>query len=229
MTTKLIIQTSAINPTQILLHKIEKFIKWHHQDLKFYIAGGAVLKAFNLEPMTTSDIDVFFATHDDYLKACELFEQSVKTHSHHKNCRLFKFGFGDESPFTKSEATNANIIGKVDGEFVPKDHIPVQAISGTFWKNPEDLLDHFDMTVCQMIYSEGKYMMTEAAYNDNITKTLRFGEQSNIHQFKHRRLLKYLKRGYSPDLAMFKQLFVDNDSLYVGDFNVTDSSDDYDL
>jgi hypothetical protein len=48
-------------------------------------------------------------------------------------------------------------------------------------------------------------------------------------RFKHRRLLKYCKRGYTPDLETFKKVFLEGDHLYLGDLSSNDDLDDYDL
>jgi hypothetical protein len=229
MTTKLISQQAPTNPTQNLLHTLEKFIKFYQPNVDFFLAGGAVLKAYNQEQLTTSDLDIFFTNNEDFNKVSELLQQYGDGPTHHQNCLMFKMHHYGDSVFTKEQITNANVCGKQDGAIKMRNHVPVQAIKGTFWKTPEYLLEHFDFTICQMIYRRGSYIMTQEAYEDNQNKIIRFSEQADMRKFKHRRLLKYCKRGYTPDIDTFKRLFLDTDALHQGDFLANDSSDDYDL
>jgi hypothetical protein len=229
MTTKLITQKATPNPSQLLLHTLEKFIKWHHPGLKFYIAGGAVLKAYNSEPITTSDLDVFVGSHGDFVALHKTFEQASMSSSQHVNCHMYKFGFFEDSPFTKKQCQEAEVIGRIDGNFKPRDHVPVQIVTNKWYESFEDLLELFDFNICQMGYTNGEYIMTQTAFDDNMSKTLRFSEEADMARFKHRRLLKYCKRGYTPDMDVFKQIFLDAPNLYIGDLSTNDDFDDYDL
>lgn len=228
MTTNLITIKAQPNPAQILLHTLEKFIRWNNPDLKFFLAGGAVLKAYNQEDIGTSDLDVFMGSHIDFLKLDQIF-QKVSDGTSHQNCKMYKFLFNDESPFTQEQAEKANVIGKIDGKFKLRNHVPVQLITNKFYDSFDDLVKLFDFTICQIGYSRGVYYMTPEAYADNMAKDLSFSDNIDMSRFKHRRLLKYCKRGYTPDLEVFKKVFLEGNQLHIGDLNSNDDLDDYDL
>lgn len=226
-TTKLISITPEPNPTLELLETLDKFIRWNSKSAKFFLAGGAVRRAVKSQTIGASDIDIFFPSFNDYLKVLNVFGQFTSG-TLHPNCRQFHIDHQGESPFSAAQIeAAAPVIRDVE---VKTKFIPIQLINGGYYDSPEDLIDSFDFTVCQMLYHKGQYLISEQGLNDELQGILEFrGEDYDINRFKHQRLIKYCKYGYEPTLELFHTVFLTPDALHPGDFTTNDSGAEYDL
>jgi hypothetical protein len=150
----------------------------------------------------------------------------LSTGTLHPNCRQFFIDHQGESPFSAAQIEAA---GPTAGDALTK-FVPIQLINGGYYDSPEDLIDSFDFTVCQMLYHKGQYLISEQGLNDELQGVLEFrGEDYDINKFKHQRLVKYCKYGYTPSLGLFSTVFLSADALHPGDFIANDSGAEYDL
>jgi hypothetical protein len=226
MTTKLITIPSTPNPTLAVIQKLDKYIRWHSPSAKFYFAGGAIRRAFKGETIGASDIDLFFPSHNDLIKVSNIMNQ-VHMGTTHPNCKQYHFDYNNESPFTAKEIEAASPTN-VTGERLIT--IPIQLVHSSFFDTREELIDNFDFTVCQMIYQKGNYFFSEKAMSDEANGILAFASTEYDHnRFKHNRLLKYCKYGYTPTLDVFERVFLGPDVLYVGDFAINDANAEYEI
>jgi hypothetical protein len=208
------------------MQTLEKFIRWHSSTARFFFAGGSVRKAIREEALDTSDIDIFFRSHNDFLKVVNILD-SVKEGTLHPNCRHYSFNSTGDSPFTADEIKAANPSHYEDD---PALTIPIQLIHSSYFDTVEDLVDNFDFTICQMAYAQGKYLITEQALEDEVNGVLAFAsDEYDQNRFKHNRLLKYTKHGYIPNRRVFEAVFLSPDALYIGDFSANDSGAEYDI
>jgi hypothetical protein len=102
------------------LLKLKKYLKGH----KGYIAGGCFKNIFNGEKV--KDIDIFFYTEDDFLKALKYFNSHTKYKIKYENNNCVAY---------------RNIITKVTIELVRAQFGP-----------PQSLLNNFDFTIVQAAY-----------------------------------------------------------------------------
>lgn len=226
-TTKLISITPESNPTFELLDTLDKYIRWNSKSAKFFFAGGAVRRAVKDQSIGASDIDIFFPSFNDYLKVLDVFGK-ITSGTLHQNCRQFHIDHQGESPFSAEQIAAAAPI--IRDSSVKTKFIPVQLINSNYYDSPEDLVDSFDFTVCQMLYHKGQYLISEQGLNDELQGILEFrGDDYDISKFKHQRLVKYCKYGYNPSLELFSTVFLSSDALHPGDFNINDMGAEYDL
>jgi hypothetical protein len=226
MTTKLITIPATPNATLAVIQKLDKFIRWHSPTVKFYLAGGAIRKAFRGETIGSSDIDLFFPSHNDLMKASNILDR-VHEGSMHPNCKQYHFDYKDESPFTAKEIEGASPTNGSGERLIS---IPIQLIHSSYFDTQEELIDNFDFTVCQMLYQKGNYFFSEKALSDDANGILDFAStEYDQNRFKHNRLLKYCKYGYTPTLEVFRTVFLEPDALYIGDFSVNDANAEYEI
>jgi hypothetical protein len=235
MTTNLISERVYPNSAQILVHTLDQFIKTIAPEAEFVIAGGAVLSSYTFNKLDTSDIDIFPKTNVD-LETIQIALSNLEiAHSKHPNCLMFDIPYDRRPikdmpiPFTKAMMTEANSIHKINGEMKLRRHVPGQLIKGLAYDDIEGLIKTFDLTVCQIAYSNGRYLMTPEAYNDIAAKQLVLSDTFDINKFKSRRIIKYMKRGYELSGYTFKTIYLNNPGLYAGDLTITESIDDYDF
>jgi hypothetical protein len=226
MTTKLITITATPNPTLELIQTLEKFIRWNDHTAKYYIAGGAVRKAFMGQAIGASDIDLFFPDFNEYMKVLRILNK-VYEGSRHPNCRQFFFNASEASPFTQEQIDAAEPTS-FSGEGLRR--IPIQMIDSSYYDTPEQVVDSFDFTICQMLYHKGQYFISEQGYSDHQQGILDFASDLyDINRFKHQRLIKYCKYGYTPTMGLYAKVFLSPDAIHSGDFNANDPNAEYDI
>ena len=203
MTTNLISERVYPNSTQILVHMLDQFIKSIAPTAEFVIAGGAVLSSYTFSKLDASDIDIFPKAQKDFDAIMLGMGKQNIIHSIHPNCMMFQVPFdrppikdGVPIPFTKAMLQDANAVHRIDGEYKIRRWVPAQLIMGMMYEDVGSLLNTFDFSICQIAYSNGRYLMTLEAHRDIASKQLVLSDTFNRDKFKTRRLLKYMKRGY---------------------------------
>lgn len=141
-----------------------------------WIAGGACLSWFQNQQCST-DIDVYFKNAEQYRDTKDFFLTN-----------LYKYGF---SILTNFESENAYTINISDSAR----RFKVQFIK-KFCRSASDLLDNFDITVCQIAWDGKNIFIGKHFIEDLADKRLRFNIFSSS---SHKRLVKYMCYGYLPD------------------------------
>lgn len=141
-----------------------------------WIAGGAPLRWYQDLLVGDSDIDVF----------CRDVRQAQRTIEQVKNYGRF---------VSKHQSDNAVTL-----KYFKKDDISVswniQIIVRRYFNSLQDVLDHFDMTVCQIGTTGKEWILNPSTAQDIREKNLRFNYP--LHADALKRLTKYWTYGYRP-------------------------------
>lgn len=171
------------------------------QGIGCYIAGGSALKLYLKQPLDGSDIDIWFKTQDDY-------ERAVKLMVNH-------------TLVTTTPNSATYIINKDATKYDFKESIQVQFIQRAFYPSEaEAVFADFDFTICQVIFNNGRLLLSTEAFRDIRDKILRKNPnyEDEITPF---RFLKYMHRGYVPTIKLFNEVFIkDRESLKKGDLEI---------
>jgi len=134
-----------------------------------WIAGGALRRTALGQSLKESDVDFFF-----YDEAClNRFDNIIST------------GFGVEK--IESDFNNTYLNHKI--------HKKVQAIKLNFYDSPEDVIDSFDYTICQIITDGIDVWMGDNTMWDLANRKLR-PHNISMPLASTRRLLKYTRQGF---------------------------------
>ena len=179
----------------MLIHKddqsILSFIKPNWKDGP-WIAGGAPLAWYKGE-MIETDVDVYFNNQSDFDKLHNTFkEEEAKEKSFPS---LPSFPILDIPP---PKNPDVHIIFTSDNAITIryKDRWTIQLIRHTFYKSPRDIIDNFDISVCQLV-TDG---MSNIAFGENTLSDIK----NNVLRIETYRvgcvfrLMKYLAYGYKP-------------------------------
>jgi len=156
-----------------------------------WIAGGAPLAWYNDEAVTT-DIDVYFKDEKAFNKLYNTFkEEEVEVKSSGPG-HLFNFFE------TKKKNKDVRIIHKSDNAITVryKEKWTVQLIRHTYYKDPQAIIDNFDISVCQLV-TDGynNLVFGPDTLRDIRSNTLRI---ENYRAGCVSRLVKYMAYGYKP-------------------------------
>ncbi len=141
-----------------------------------WIAGGACLRWYQGQPVGNSDIDVF----------CRSPQQAAKLIDEIKSYGRF---------YVKFQSENAVTI-----EYHNKDDHnkkwTIQVITKRFFNSAQEVIDNFDITVCEIATAGNQWIMNEQTARDIREKNLRF--KLPLHPDAPKRLTKYWVYGYRP-------------------------------
>jgi len=171
-----------------------------------WVAGGAVRRWIENKPVD-SDIDVFFANEAQLLRVKDKIEQIGQYNQIVEDPRLPMLR-GTRGPIVKSE--NA-LTYKIDNDKT------VQLIKRRWYDSAEDVINDFDITVCQFLTDGSSVLYTQTALEDLKTKTLRFRK---LAQNSFCRLIKYRCYGFEPTKQVLDQF-----DKNITDIQVTNLSD----
>ena len=144
-----------------------------------WIAGGACLRWFQNTPVDKSDIDVFCRNE---LQATMLIE-----HINHIGLSNYSNGYSTEVIKTDNACTfkiNAN------GQ-----EWKIQVITCKYFNTIQDVIDHFDISVCQVATTGNEWILGEKTAKDIHERNLRF---NRINKHAPKRLIKYWIYGFNP-------------------------------
>ena len=139
-----------------------------------WIAGGACLRWYQGQPVGESDIDVFCA---NAKQASDVIE-AVKSYG--------RFS----TKFESENAVTLEYFGKDQGRWT------VQVITRRYFANLDDVIDSFDMTVCEIGTCGFEWLMGPFTARDIREKNLRFKQPLQPEAVK--RMVKYWTYGYRP-------------------------------
>lgn len=141
-------------------------------DLERYgaiIAGGAALSWYHEEPVGEKDIDVWFKKEKDFEKLKYKLEYDKDFSLH----------------YTSDDALT----------FTYKENTRIQLIKNRYWKDPQDVLDGFDISVCQIATDGYRWWFSEYFAQDLKNRRLRV---LKLHPSIAKRLIKYWVYGFQP-------------------------------
>lgn len=140
-----------------------------------WIAGGAVLKWYQGQPVGGSDIDVF-CTNSTQASAIIA---NLKRHG---------------ETYVRADTENALTLDYTS--LSTKKTWTVQVIKKHYFTNPQDLINKFDITVCQVATNGQSYILGQTTAHDIRTHTLRMIFPLQTEAL--RRFIKYQAYGYKP-------------------------------
>jgi hypothetical protein len=201
MPTKL--QEYKADPEASLVHRLDTVENTLFSEFDVLIAGGAVRKAFNGESLGKSDIDIFFKNDSDHLKAALHLKALGCKVRPHVNC-------------------HGVVITKENHPVGTNEGLYIQLIFKERYPTMVELLDGFDYTVCQFGYSKGVFYTTEKAVIHEEKKILSWNDKCT-QQYNMTRYVKYLQLGYTPEVDLFRKVFVHNrESLLIASEEISD-------
>ena len=140
-----------------------------------WIAGGACLRWFQDQPVGDSDIDVFCA---NAKQAADVINR-VKSYGRHS---------------VKFESDNAVTLSFHSKDY--KSFWTIQIITRRYFASLEEVINSFDITVCQIGTGGNEWQMGAQTARDIRERNLRFTEPLQPDALK--RLVKYWTYGYRP-------------------------------
>ena len=143
-----------------------------------WIAGGAVLRWYQGQPVDESDIDVF----------CANAKQAADVINAVKSQGQYSVKFESENAVTLSLWSKEQGSAKLPWT--------IQIITRRYFASMRDVLDNFDITVCQIGTTGEEYILGKTTAKDIREKNLRFNRPLQPDALK--RLVKYWTYGYRP-------------------------------
>lgn len=175
-----------------------------------WIAGGAPLKWYENRPVGTSDIDVF----------CRNSQQATSVIKRIKDLTSYTAAKTNNAQTYKLYQEEEQIYGKKTGTFTKE--WTIQIITCNYYESAQQLVDRFDITVCQIATAGTEWVLGEHAAADIRNRRLRFSDQI-LAPDAAKRLVKYWTYGYRPDPGMIATIINNPDAAWT--FN---PAEDYD-
>lgn len=140
-----------------------------------WVAGGAALRWYQGVPVSENDIDVF----------CSSAEQAQQVIDAVKSYGRFS---------TKHESENATTLSYHNKEGTK--YWTIQVIKRRYFMSLQDVIDNFDITVCQIGTGGQEWLMNKHTARDIRERNLRM--TMPLHPDAAKRLAKYWTYGYRP-------------------------------
>ncbi len=150
-------------------------IIWPDVDRGPWIAGGACLRWFQGQPVSENDIDIFCSSPK---QAQELIDR-IKSYGRYS---------------TKHESENATTLSYHNKAGTK--YWTLQVIKRRFFNNIQEVVDSFDITVCQIATGGQEWVMGPTTAKDIRERNLRMNKPLQPDAAK--RLIKYWTYGYRP-------------------------------
>lgn len=167
-----------------------------------WLAGGMLRKLFNHEEPRHSDWDVWFKDFDQFKQACDKIldlEGSIEVYRS-KNAATF----------------NVNNNTRT---------YKVQLINKTFYNSPQDLINSFDFTVCQLVTDGNQMLVGSYTMQDLKTRTLRLADTNFLaRKGILTRIVKYSVYGYKMHHTLSSM--IENNPQII---QIQDDQNDYDI
>lgn len=189
------------------MHQIHKDDRWIYNILgislphngTIWVAGGAALSWYLNRP-TNSDIDFYFKNILHYTRFREELEKKLRG-----NCELDKddiFAVWD-FPTSTVETENAITydINTKEGNNLGK----IQLIKRKFYVNPQECIEDFDISICQIATDGNKFWFGPLTLGDIEAGQFRFTDK--IGKSSARRFIKYHAYGFRAVDSAYDQLF----------------------
>lgn len=171
-----------------------------------WIAGGAVMRWFQNNPVGLSDIDVFCASEEQFTQL--------------KNRLLQEYKGQTSVRFESDNAITLDLYNTDRG--VPNSSWVIQLIKKHYFNNVDELLDKFDLSVCQFATDGNEYVCGDTTIVDLRDRLLRFRD---IKPDSLKRYIKYMAYGFKPEHGTYVKLinqpdaqweFVSGETAYDG-------------
>ena len=179
-----------------------------NMELGPWIAGGAGLRWYQGLTTGSSDIDVWFRNRIQFEQVFNTLTSYVKHFAlvcKTENAVTLRFTIPAEDKSTDQPYP---------------DYFDIQLISKKFFSSPEDIINYFDFTICQVVTDGDQVMIGPRTHYDIKHKILRFNGDVNS-TLAVRRFTKYLCRGYRPVDGMVAEMMAIPDLKL--DFKDTDA------
>ena len=146
-----------------------------------WLAGGAVRKSYLNIDIGESDWDIWFNSPEQFALA----EMKLKE-------------LGANQVYTSDNA--------ISFKFQDNPHLHnIQIIRRRFFDNPEQIINGFDFTVCQLITDGNRVILGPNTVRDLKSRTLRLA-QLEVPKYIIPRLVKYIVYGYQPCAQLLEQI-----------------------
>lgn len=191
-----------------------------------WIAGGAALAWYNGQPAGSGDVDIFFASKEQFDETLQRIQQAFND----KNEKPYfspivngGWSAGDELEFYASSNNSVSVLfdspnaltlstrrlekdgGAIDWR--------IQLIRKHYFSSWQDIINMFDITVCQVVTDGMMYYLGPQTAKDIKHKKLHF---TKLQSDSVKRLIKYWSYGYEPESTLLEDLV--NNSNFDWDF-----------
>lgn len=150
-----------------------------------WLAGGAVRKLYFKEMIGNSDWDIWFSSMNQYQNTLSKIE----------NLRIADL---------KHTSSNAKTF-QLDGH-------KVQLINRNFYPSVQELLNSFDMTICQFATDGAKFKVGDESIQDCQNKIIRI-RKNIINPGIMKRITKYIVYGFYPTQEILNQIESNKDII----------------
>lgn len=145
-----------------------------------WLAGGIVRKIYINEQIKLSDWDIWVSSLSQYTTVYNKLRALTDDYNSTVNADTFKIEYND-------------CIHTV--QLIRKQH----------FANVEDLIGHFDFTICQLATDGNTTILGTKTAADLHTKTIRLTDET-VRKNITSRLVKYVMYGYKPSAELYKKL-----------------------
>lgn len=141
-----------------------------------WIAGGAVLRWYQGQPVGDSDIDVFCRSPQQATTLIEEIKSYGRFYVKHKSENAVTIEYNNKDDFNKKWT--------------------IQIITKRFYQSAQEVIDNFDITVCEIATCGNEWIMNPQTARDIRERNLRF--KMPLQTDAPKRLTKYWTYGYRP-------------------------------
>lgn len=183
-----------------------------------WAGGGAVLQWYQHRP-THSDIDLFFANQEQFNLFKDQLEQKLRGGPEPMPTDITWLNPPFDYPFDKHESENA-ITYTIREGVTGNDLGQLQLIRRKFYSGPQECVEDFDISVCQIATDGNAYWFGEHTLNDIKNRQFRFTRR--IGPSSARRFVKYHAYGFTAVDEAYDELFNADNVNWVRTVGVDD-------
>lgn len=170
-----------------------------------WIAGGSVRKVYEGKPWQAQDVDFFFKNKQqfDHFISCRNGFGKVKTEYVTPNAITYKIYIGqDKNP----SIWNLDVLSEISNEQSdPENHLTIQLIKKNWHQSAWNLINDFDLGLCQFVTDGTTILTTNQAIEDAADGIIR-PNRNRPQEITPQRLTKYCAYGYNPELGLLKNV-----------------------
>ena len=141
-----------------------------------WLAGGAVRKSFLGQTIENSDWDIWLSSHTQFA---------------HAEKKLANIGA------TVVHRSQNSITFKYSGHSVYDASQTIQLVKKRYYSSPEEIINNFDFTVCQLVTDGRSMVMGEKTLHDLNRRLIRH-TSTTLAKNVINRMVKYIVYGYQP-------------------------------
>lgn len=141
-----------------------------------WLAGGAVRKSFLGQTIESSDWDIWLSSHTQFA---------------HAEKKLANIGA------TVAHRSQNSITFKYSGHSVYDASQTIQLVKKRFYSSPEEIINNFDFTICQLVTDGKSVVLGEKTLHDLNRRLIRH-TSNNLSENVINRMIKYMVYGYRP-------------------------------